>query len=106
MIFTINSLTSADFDLDNDVDGSDFLGWQRGFGITSGATLSDGDADSDDDVDANDLGIWQQDFGISENSTIAAGVNVPEPPSVVHALFTLLMTLQALGNCRFFSDKQ
>src|SRR4029079_15107545 len=27
--------TSADFDEDDDVDGADFLAWQRGFGLTS-----------------------------------------------------------------------
>ncbi len=54
---------SADFDDDGDVDGTDFLAWQRGFGINSGATQSDGDADSDFDVDAQDLGIWQTQFG-------------------------------------------
>jgi len=55
---------SADFDGDGDVDGRDFLTWQRGFGLQSpNGTKADGDADSDADVDGNDLGVWQAQFG-------------------------------------------
>jgi len=54
---------SADFDNDNDIDGADFLAWQRGFGTTTGAAKTDGDADNDGDVDAADLGAWESQFG-------------------------------------------
>ena len=54
---------SADFDNDSDVDGSDFLIWQNGFGTQTGATLSEGDADGDADVDGSDFLIWQINFG-------------------------------------------
>ena len=54
---------SADFDGDNDVDGADFLAWQRGFGATSGATPGDGDANSDGAVDATDLSAWKEQIG-------------------------------------------
>lgn len=55
---------SADFDGDGDVDGRDFLAWQRGSGIQApNATKSDGDADNDLDVDGNDLAIWQAQYG-------------------------------------------
>ena len=40
---------------DGDVDGTDFLAWQRGLGKTVGAKLAEGDADRDGDVDAADL---------------------------------------------------
>jgi hypothetical protein len=54
----------ADFDLDGDVDGNDFLFWQRGLGTPAPtATKSDGDADSDGDVDGNDLAAWRANFG-------------------------------------------
>ena len=53
----------ADFDGDGDVDGEDFLAWQTGFGMTSGATSADGDADGDGDVDGGDFLLWQQAFG-------------------------------------------
>jgi VCBS repeat-containing protein len=38
-------LDSADFDGDGDVDGRDFLAWQRGYGASS-ATKADGDANN------------------------------------------------------------
>jgi hypothetical protein len=60
---------SADFDGDGDVDGRDFLAWQRGFG-TSGATQGDGDADHDEDVDGDDLGVWQEQYGTSQLSVV------------------------------------
>ncbi len=53
---------AADFDTDGDVDGADFLTWQRGQG-TPGASLEDGDADGNGTVDAVDLGIWKGELG-------------------------------------------
>ena len=52
----------SDFDNDNDVDGFDFLAWQRGFGQTNGAAAADGDANGDGAVNDNDLAEWQTDF--------------------------------------------
>ena len=40
------SLDSADFDNDGDIDGADFLTWQRGFGMSS-PTHANGDANGD-----------------------------------------------------------
>ena len=54
---------SADFDDDFDVDGTDFLAWQRGFGLGGNAQRSDGNSDDDADVDASDLAAWQQSYG-------------------------------------------
>jgi hypothetical protein len=65
---------SADFDRDGDVDGRDFLTWQRGFG-NSEALQTDGDADFDGVVTANDLAVWQNAYG----SALTAFVAVPEP---------------------------
>ena len=54
---------SADFDSNGNVDGADFLAWQRGFGaVTPNATRSDGDADNDADVDGDDLDWWESQF--------------------------------------------
>lgn len=59
---TIVTATSGpDFDGDADVDGSDFLAWQRGYG--QGAAAVAGDANNDDLVDAVDLDIWTTDYG-------------------------------------------
>ena len=66
---------NADFDGDGDVDGQDFLIWQRGFG--SPASLATGDANNDGNVDADDLAIWQTQYG--GMLELAANVAIPEP---------------------------
>jgi len=63
---------SADFDSDNDVDGADFLAWQRGFGTTN-ATRAGGNSDDDTDADASDLAAWKVSFGQSQ--TLVAAVS-------------------------------
>ncbi len=87
---------AADFDLDLDVDGDDFLAWQGGFGITEGATRQDGDADGDGDVDGDDFLRWQLQFGsgLGGNGADAA---LPEPTS---ALLLLALTVTAIVRCR------
>ena len=62
----------ADFDGDNDVDGTDFLAWQRGFGTISGATKSDGDANGDGAVNGVDLAIWNSAYGTGGSIALAA----------------------------------
>jgi hypothetical protein len=71
-------LENADFDDDGDVDGQDFLTWQRGDG--SAGSSADGDANNDGNVDAVDLGIWKTQYGTVES--LAFGQSVPEPVSV------------------------
>ncbi len=61
-----------DFDNDGDVDGSDFLSWQAGFGTAAVAAVSDGDANGDNNVDQVDLTEWSAGFG--ESAPIAASV--------------------------------
>jgi hypothetical protein len=72
--------TDADFDNDNDVDGNDFLRWQRGVGTNTGATNAQGDANGDGAVNGADLAIWKSKFGGSP--VAAAMAAVPEPASV------------------------
>jgi len=59
----VATLPNGDFDDDNDVDGSDFLTWQR--------TLGDSDS----------LALWEAGFGLPIGS-VAAGVAVPEPSAL------------------------
>ncbi len=80
----------ADFDTDGDVDGADFLIWQRGLGAAGG--LTQGDANSSGFVDATDLAIWETQYG-SGNPILAAAV--PEPSSFALMLFAAL----ALSSC-------
>ncbi len=61
-----------DFDEDGDVDGRDFLAWQRGFGITNGAAPSQGDANSDGKVNGLDLQQWRTDYGTTSAPLVVA----------------------------------
>ena len=90
------TITNADFDSDNDVDGDDFLAWQRGAGIPSGATLSQGDADSDGDVDGDDLAIWEAQYG-SVSSLVSPISSVPEPSAVSLVLIGLFVLRMPRG---------
>jgi len=53
--------SSGDFDSDGDIDGNDFLRWQRGFG-TPNPNFSDGDADGYLEVDGDDLSTWPHQY--------------------------------------------
>jgi hypothetical protein len=70
-------ILDADFDGNGQVDGNDFVAWQRGLGSTgAAATLAGGDANGDNVVDAADLALWKSNFGSGGLSA------VPEPTSV------------------------
>jgi hypothetical protein len=58
-----------DFDSDFDVDGRDFLTWQRGNGILTGATKAQGDANGDGAVNGTDLAEWQARYDTDRNLT-------------------------------------
>jgi hypothetical protein len=68
----------ADFDGDNDVDGNDFLIWQRNLNV--GTTQPQGDANGDHAVNADDLALWRDAFGQSGAAPTAGGV--PEPSTL------------------------
>jgi hypothetical protein len=70
-LFTLASI-SGDFDFDDDVDGADFLIWQR-------------------DPSAGDRADWQANFGHAPATSVAA---VPEPAS---ALLGLLIFAGLMG---------
>jgi hypothetical protein len=75
---------SGDFDLDNDVDGRDFLIWQRLYGST---TQTVADASLNGVVDAADLAIWQQHYGrVFGSLSSVAAIAIPEPSGVVIVL--------------------
>nr|MBA3484239.1 right-handed parallel beta-helix repeat-containing protein [Pirellulales bacterium] len=63
---------SADFDGDDDVDGADFLTWQRGLGLGSQASNENGDANHSSAVDGADLTVWALQFGASTGETAPA----------------------------------
>ncbi len=55
---------TADFDGDADIDGRDFLIWQRGYGSVAETTTENGDANVDGRVDGLDLLAWQRGYGL------------------------------------------
>ncbi|MCA9237423.1 MAG: hypothetical protein KDA44_18240 [Planctomycetales bacterium] len=67
------SNVAGDFDVDGDVDGDDFLAWQRGFGSQ---------------YDANDLADWQSNYGLGA-SAVGTAAAVPEPASITLCLLVL-----------------
>jgi hypothetical protein len=73
----------GDYDSDGDVDGNDFLTWQRQVG-------GPGSADGNDNgvVDGPDLTIWRNNFGQTGASASAAAI--PEPVSFGLALSGLM----------------
>ena len=77
---------SANFDGDDDVDGEDFLIWQRFAGGPGG--FSQGDANLNGIVDEDDLANWEAQYGLPiPLSAISA---IPEPQSVCLLLWGLL----------------
>ena len=71
---------SGDFDEDGDVDGNDFLVWQRG--------------GSPNPLSPADLALWREQYGMSP-SVVAAAQAVPEP----HSLLLVLLTNAMLFSC-------
>ena len=65
--FQFVALFPGDFDLDGDVDGADFLKWQRG--------------GSPNPLSAKDLVDWEALFGTT--SALSSAISVPEPSSIV-----------------------
>lgn len=91
--------SGADFDGDSDVDGRDFLIWQRGFGLTgSAATQAAGNADGDMDIDGADLDVWRGAFG---GAAVSAASSLPEPTALTLAgFFVAIVATRRLG-CAF-----
>jgi hypothetical protein len=81
--------TPGDFDDDDDVDGADFLAWQRGLGMPGSAATADGDADGDQDVDAADLAMWKTNFGLSMSaaSLMSAALTTAEASAALDSTF-------------------
>lgn len=80
-------ISTADFDGDGDVDGDDFLAWQRGLGSVGSAELGDGDANGDQSVDGLDLLVWQNQFAAAGATPAIA---VPEPRNLVEFAMGLI----------------
>jgi len=64
--------TLGDYDRDQDVDGADFLAWQRGFGSIATPVGSGADGDLSGAVGAGDLSVWESNFGEAIPAAVAA----------------------------------
>lgn len=77
-------LGNGDYNGDLDVDGADFLVWQRMFADTT-ASGTGADGDGDGQIGAGDLAVWREGFG----STAARPTSsvVPEPALALPKVF-------------------
>jgi hypothetical protein len=71
---------TGDYDGDRDVDGQDFLVWQRTLGSTSDLGA---DGNSNGVIDAGDLQAWRSNFGAAGGG--AAAITAPEPGALALA---------------------
>ncbi len=82
---TLFDSTTADFNDDGSVDGSDYLAWQVGYGTLVNATRADGDANGDGHVDADDLVIFRDTLSTVNPSLASSLFSVPEPSTLAIA---------------------
>jgi hypothetical protein len=93
----VRPIPVADFEFDLDVDGGDFLAWQRGFGVAPpNGTKALGDADGDLDVDGGDFAAWKSQFGAAPSAaSLVARLNAaPSYPSMTEAALTATSSSQ------------
>ncbi len=69
-------IPDGDYDFDGDVDGTDYLAWQRGFGSTVDVAA---DNNGDAIVDADDFDPWETNYGVLAGF---AATSVPEPTAM------------------------
>ncbi|MBL9163844.1 MAG: PEP-CTERM sorting domain-containing protein [Planctomycetaceae bacterium] len=75
--------TTADFDTDGNVDGGEFITWQRNATVTTGGTRAMGDADGNGAVNVADLATWQGTFGFNvANAPFDGFYFAPQNPNV------------------------
>jgi hypothetical protein len=98
-LFGPGAAEDADFDADGDVDGADFLRWQRGLGATgAAATVANGNANGDNVIDGADLAIWRTQFA----TAVGAAAAVPEPATAAILLLGLAALRRRRRSCEPF----
>lgn len=92
----------GDYDRDHDVDGVDFLAWQRQLGTTASPAGSGADGNVDGTVDVHDLSIWEDNFGAFP-SVESAALGAPEP-GTAEMVVIVAVACAALGRRRQATD--
>jgi hypothetical protein len=95
--FKLNINPSADFNQDRDVDGGDFLAVQKGFGISSGASITSGDANRDGAVNILDVTIWKSQFGAIPPA-VPVAQPIPEPAGLALMVAALAAVAISCGH--------
>ena len=84
------NLPDGDYDFDGDVDGEDYLVWQRSFGSTTDVAA---DGNGDAIVNSLDLVLWMNNAGATSLAATVSGV--PEPTTVALFGMGIFFCLQA-----------
>jgi peptidyl-prolyl cis-trans isomerase A (cyclophilin A) len=84
------NLPDGDYDFDGDVDGEDYLVWQRSFGSTTDVAA---DGNGDAIVNSLDLALWMNNAGATSLAATVSGV--PEPTTVALFGMGIFFCLQA-----------
>ena len=71
----------GDYDRDGQVDGADFLMWQRQLGEPVVIAGAGADGDIDGTVGTGDLAVWQGNYDVGANKPSGSVSKVPEPTS-------------------------
>lgn len=98
---------AADFDSDLDIDGVDFLMWQRGMGKSGMFITSSGDANRDGLVNTPDFGLWKTQLGgTSPISDSACFKLYFDPQGIVNGSVTVVIDAPttAVNPSRFSVD--
>ena len=77
-------------DGDGDVDGMDFLAWQRGYGVPSGGIALAGDLSGQGAADSFDLWLWETPLRATSGLGGLAAGQVPEPASLCLGVLSAL----------------
>lgn len=90
----------GDYDDDGDVDGNDFLVWQRTFGDAGASLAADGNGDGV--IDGGDLTVWRNTFGqvASLPPAGATASAVPEPAASLLAFMAASVSIFARRQAR------
>jgi CotH kinase protein len=72
----LSAVTPGDFDADGDIDGRDFLRWQRELGSATRPFGTGADGNSNGRVDSGDLAAWRANFGNPSSASSQAAFSI------------------------------